>query len=232
MILLGVDGCRAGWIAASSGLPLGRPDFQLHRSFAGVLAAVAGDEAVVCVDIPIGLVRGRRLCDVEARELLGHPRASSVFTPPCRDALVGRTAEERRALNLRSTGRSLSAQALGILPKIAEVDRSMTATLQAVVREVHPEVVFAALSPSGQGLTSRKKSSQGREERLALLPPALAAATANSPRFAVREVAPDDYVDVLSALVAADRLARGVARRLPASGGERDERGLSMEIWF
>ena len=232
MTLLGVDGCRAGWVVARSENGLSRPRLELHPRFADLLATLAGEDAVLCVDIPIGLVPGRRRCDAEARTLLGHPRASSVFTPPSRPALLGKTAEEMRAQNVRATGRSLSAQALGILPKIAEVDSCMAPPLQQVVREVHPEVVFAMQSRGGRGLASPKKSAAGREERLSLLPPPLARAALAGLPFARREVAPDDCLDALAALLVADRVARGVARRLPARGEERDERGLLMAIWF
>ncbi len=108
----------------------------------------------------------------------------------------------------------------------------MTPALQRRVREVHPELVFASLSPAGRGLAAAKKTEQGRRERLALLPPALAAAApsrADRP-FLAAAIALDDYVDALAALVTAGRLARGEARRVPQDGVDRDARGLAMEI--
>lgn len=232
MTLLGVDGCRAGWIVAEATGVGARPRFHLFPTFAQLLRAFAAPDALACVDVPIGLCDAGRRCDREARALLGPARACSVFTPPSRSALAGATPEEARRLNLRATGRSLSAQTIGIVPKIREVDAAMTPALQLRVREVHPELVFASLSPAGRGLAASKKTEQGRRERLALLPPALAAAApsrAGCP-FPAAAVALDDYVDALAALVTAGRLARGEACRVPQEGVDRDARGLVMEI--
>jgi predicted RNase H-like nuclease len=230
--LLGIDGCRAGWIAAMASGPDEPPRFHLFRTFTEVVAALRGRGAIACVDVPIGLCDTGRRCDAEARALLGPARACSVFTPPSRSAVAGATAAEIRALNLRATGRSLSAQTLGIVPKIREVDAAVTPALQARVREVHPELVFASLAPGGRGLASSKRTKQGRRDRLALLPPALArAAPARGSRpFSASLVALDDYLDALAALVTAGRLARGEMRRVPAHGVDRDARGLAMEI--
>jgi predicted RNase H-like nuclease len=230
----GADGCPGGWIAAIAGGLDERPAFRLFRSFRELARALVELGAVAGIDMPIGLVDGARRCDAEARALLGRGRASSVFTPPSRRALRGRTAEEIRALNVAATGKSLSEQALNIAPRIREVDRAMTPALQARIREVHPEVVFASLSRDGRGLSSSKKTAEGRAERLALLPRALAAAApAREDRpFPAAEVALDDYVDALAVLLAAVRMSRGEERCLPAAGVERDRRGLVMEIVY
>ena len=108
--------------------------------------------------------------------------------------------------------------------EIREVDAAMTPALQRRMREVHPELVFASLSPAGRGLAASKKTEQGHRERVALLPAALAAAApsrAGRP-FPAAEVALDDYVDALAALVTAGRLARGEASGVPK--GQRGPR--------
>lgn len=163
--------------------------------------------------------------------MLGSPRASSVFTPPCRAALGGTTAEEIRSLNIRATGRSLSAQALGIIPKIREVDLELDPDLQAFVREVHPEVIFAMLRSTGAGVAAPKKSVEGRGARLALLPPNYSR-VALSATFRRSIAEPDDVVDALAALTVALRAADGQARSLPTGAKERDERGLLMEMVY
>lgn len=229
---LGVDGCRGGWIAAVAPNLGATPEFWLAPTFAALLRRADAGGRIICIDVPIGLSDRSRACDAEARRLLGPRRACSVFTPPSRAALAGRGAAERRALNVRATGRSLSEQALGILPKIREVDAAMTPALQARVKEVHPELVFAAAG--GGGLADGKRTGKGRAARLALLPRAFARAAPTRERrpWLAKEVALDDYVDALAALVAALRIARGAGRRLPAGRDERDERGLAMEIWY
>jgi predicted RNase H-like nuclease len=228
--ILGVDGCQAGWIAASAASLRDEPVFHLLETFAAVVRALRAPGSLAFVDVPIGLSDGPRACDGAARRLLG-ARACCVFTPPSRRALGGRSPDEIRRLNVAATGgRSLSSQALGIVPKIREVDALMTPRLQARLRETHPECTFAALSPTGTALAHPKRSARGREARLALLPPSFARAAAARP-FPRGAVAPDDYVDALAALTTALRFRAGKARRLPAQGVERDERGLAMEIW-
>ncbi|BDG05506.1 DUF429 domain-containing protein [Anaeromyxobacter oryzae] len=230
----GADGCRAGWIIATARGLDDAPTFRLFGDFDTLARAALADGGLLGVDMPIGLADGPRRCDREARALLGPGRASSVFTPPARAALAGRTAAEIRARNVAATGRSLSEQALNILPRIREVDAVMTPALQVRVREVHPEVVFASRSPGGRGLAAPKRTAAGRTARLALLPPAFARAapSGRGRPFPARDVALDDYVDALAVLVTAIRMARGEAGRLPAAGEERDARGLVMEIVY
>lgn len=151
--VLGVDGCRGGWIAArlddtSVGLSL-----AVFPSMTALLAAHEGAECIA-IDIPIGLTDGPRLCDVRAREFIG-ARRSSVFPAPCRAALGVRTYEEAATASLQATGKSLSRQAFAIIPKIREVDDAMSPKLQERVREVHPEVCFRALR--GRPLEYAKK---------------------------------------------------------------------------
>ncbi len=234
MRFLGIDGCRAGWLLAEAASVRARPSFRLVERFAEIARLARRGELVACVDMPIGLADAGRRCDAEARAILGRPRSSSVFTPPSRAALRGRTAQAIRRLNRRATGRSLSAQALGLLPKIREVDEVMTPRLQRSIHEAHPEVIFAGLHPSGRGLAGGKKTAAGRRHRLALLPPELAAAapTGRTRPFPAGDAALDDYVDALALLVAAVRLWRGRAGRLPRHGRDRDGRGLVMEILY
>lgn len=232
MTHLGVDGCPAGWIVAEARELRSTPVFWLATTFAEIAARAAQRGRITCVDVPIGLTAERRACDVEARRLLGPTRACSVFTPPCRAALAGRDRAAVRALNVGATQRSLSEQTLGILPKIREVDAAMTPALQRGLREVHPELVFAAAA--GGGLACGKRTEEGRAARLALLPRSFARAAPTRERrpCPASQVALDDYVDALAALVAALRIARGEGRRLPAGRAQRDERGLTMEIWY
>jgi len=232
MPVLGVDGCRGGWIAASAPSLAAEPTFHLFATFAALVDAVRAPGSLAFVDVPIGLADARRACDGEARRLLGHRRACCVFTPPSRRALAGRSPAEIRRLNIAATfGRNLSSQALGIVDKIRQVDALMTPALQARIRETHPECTFAALSPGRTGLPHGKKSTEGRRLRLALLPPPFARAAATRP-FPAGAVALDDYVDALAALSAALRFGAGEGACFPAGGEERDEKGLAMEIRF
>jgi predicted RNase H-like nuclease len=147
-MVVGVDGCRAGWIAVARGKD--GLEYQLHTTFDELLQSWPR-AAIIFVDIPIGLPSRTcpsRRCDTEARRVLGPGRASSVFSPPCREAARAADVDTARDINQSEVGRSLSAQAWGICPKIAEVDKllSRDPALARKVREVHPELLFWALN--------------------------------------------------------------------------------------
>jgi predicted RNase H-like nuclease len=106
-------------------------------------------QAVVVIDIPIGLPDSDpRECESEVRRLLRH-RASSVFNCPSRVCLAAIDSyEEASALSMAATGKKLSKQSFAILRKIAEVDQCLQEDvgLAARVWEVHPEACFSALA--------------------------------------------------------------------------------------
>lgn len=231
MILYGVDGCRAGWVAA---ITAGRDlEFVVFRTFTDVLAHAQGEPSIVVVDVPIGLPdAGPRGCDLAARELLG-PRRSSVFPPPCRPALAATSFADACARNRRASGKGVTRQLYGILAKIREVDDAMTPALQARVREAHPEVTFAVLSGRRTGLPHAKKTTAGASERLGLLraifPRGLDVAAIRA-RLGRSRALPDDVLDAAACSVTARRILEGRALVLPEGPGERDPRGLRMEI--
>src|SRR5213079_2258100 len=166
-----------------------------------------------------------------ARRFLGAPRASSVFPSPSRATLAARSYGDACARNRSATGRRVSRQLWGILPKIAEADRLVTPALQARVREAHPEVIFAVLAGRGRGLEHSKKTLAGEAERLAVLRRFVPRFDPGRVRRALgaRAVARDDIVDAVALLVTAGRIHAGTARVLPPAP-ERDRRGLRMEI--
>ena len=164
--VLGVDGCRAGWIGVHIAAS-GRVSWSLARRFDDLVERYE-DVGLVFVDIPIGLPSDatRRECDSAARRFLGFPRSSSVFPVPCRQALG---AKDPSRANCQVTGRKLSLQTLGILPRIAEVDAYLRARKgrRSIVRETHPEVCFRSLDP-GRTLPA-KSTPEGRGARIELL---------------------------------------------------------------
>lgn len=233
MNIVGVDGCRGGWLIASSDTTLSRVNLEVSRSLATLFQAVRGGDIVAVIDVPIGLPDdGPRACDIAARQLLGQVRASSVFPAPCRPALPAKTFEEACDLNEAASGRKLSHQAFGLLPKIREVDGLITPELQDHIREGHPEVSFAVLSERGAGLPHRKKDPEGEIERLNVLDKFLPPIDLESARTLIgRGLAQrDDLLDALACLVTASRVAKGTAITLPAGEVYRDGRGLRMEI--
>ena len=234
-LVAGVDGCRAGWIVVVADAQSARfrmSQIHLCSDFAAVLHLSPAPE-VMAIDIPIGLLNkrqpGGRLCDRQARQLLGR-RASSVFSPPMRSILHATHYDQVRA-------HGLSRQAFGILPKIRDVDSVITPALQTRVFEAHPECAFWVLS--GAPMQHNKKTPLGRLERLRALahasPPCLRhvrrAFTQALTAFPRAQVGADNLLDALVLVRTAARIAAGQACCLPPCP-PRDARGLRMEIWY
>jgi predicted RNase H-like nuclease len=220
-------------VVAASDSELSGLSFVVVDDLAPVMARAERSGAVIAIDIPIGLSdRAARACDLEARRLLGRPRASSVFPAPCRAALAAMTYRRACGLSRRALGVALSLECFNILPKIRQVDALMTPARQAFVREVHPELVFALLSGRGHGLVEPKRTAAGERVRLRLLrrvAPRFDPAVVRA-RLGLARVARDDVIDAVACLVAAQRIARGKALVLPDGVVARDARGLRMEI--
>ncbi|PSQ96197.1 MAG: DUF429 domain-containing protein, partial [Bacteroidetes bacterium SW_7_64_58] len=169
----GVDGFRDGWVVV-----LHQPTTDTTRccTVDGVDALFDLTEApaVLGVDMVIGLPDraepGGRACDRAARQLLGHPRGASVFSPPARAALGAETYEEalRRTRASGPDAPGLSKQTYYLLPKMRALAEHMTPTRQERVREVHPELAFYAMNGDAP-VADSKHTEAGRNARIELL---------------------------------------------------------------
>ena len=242
----GVDGCRAGWIAAFVRPQSGEVRLRVVPCFAEVITAPE-TPAIIAVDIPIGLPkqagRGGRTADNAVRSLLG-ARKSSVFSVPSRRAVFAEVgpfgdqqsrwvAHQRACAVARETSvppRSITIFAFGIFSKIREVDSVLRSdrALHGRVRETHPELAFWRLN-GARPLASAKKTEVGLALRRRLLIEAgLAPAIVSGapPKGAGR----DDLLDALACAAIAARIHRGLARPVP-DPPECDACGLPMAIW-
>ncbi len=228
----GVDGCRSGWFWI--GLD---PDGSARCGVAGTLAELvdrARDTDRIFVDIPIGLQANPRACDTLARQLLGRPRASSVFPPPARGALEHSCYAEASRRNRAVTGKGLTKQTFAIMPRIREVDDLLQCNGKArrIVREIHPEVCFRGFA--GQAMAFSKKKLEGYRERVAALgimrPDVAREVEDMAARYRCEGVARDDVVDAMAAAITAE--AHPSALRLLPELPERDARGLPMEMVY
>ena len=221
-VVLGVDGCRGGWIGAL--LVDDRVEFVVGGTITDLVAAVGVVPAVVGIDIPIGLPdAGSREADVAARRELPVGRKSSVFPTPVRAAVAAATWQEANRAHRDATGKGLSHQGFNLCRKIAEVDAWIRVVVGMPVLEVHPEVSFAAM---GADTVPSKRTAEGRRTRLA----ALAAAGLRLPdvsRTAAYDV--DDALDACAVAWTARRHARGESRSLPEVP-ERFADGLAAAI--
>jgi predicted RNase H-like nuclease len=222
----GVDGCRGGWVVVTVTLEGdGRSTVERLSDLGSVISRLDGGElAAVGIDIPIGLPeRGPRRCDVDARRMIG-PRRSSVFPAPVRGVLGATTYEDAVARCRARSGKAVSRQAFGILPKVDEVDRLVTPKRQRHLVEVHPEVSFTALA--GRPMAHNKRRPEGRAERLGALRAVFPAVDAIA-GARITGTSPDDILDAFVVAWSAWRWSAGSHIRL---GGDIDRRGLRMEI--
>lgn len=221
----GVDGCRAGWVAIRRD---GTGRFEAPLVVATLDDLPAADMTVI--DIPIGLPEGgRRICDLEARGMLGK-RRNSVFTGVRRPLLAMRSYEEANAWGKRD-GEGLTRQMWNILPKIREVDDWIAPVRNRTFREGHPELSFAAAA--GRPMAHYKKTSEGEAERLDALAGFVDPSTVRVwlGRARGSGAARDDIVDGLALCRTAARVALGCHRQIPADP-PKDSRGLPMEMVF
>lgn len=259
--IAGLDGCRAGWLmfSLSTGKQGIEPtEWQLLRSDSELRIALESHYRIF-VDMPIGLPNREsgRDCDRELRKALGRAFSSSVFSPPCREALKASDYITASMVNAAYTGKKLSIQSWNLFPKIRQLDGLLQEdpSLRERLFESHPEWLFMIAKdgelpgplmdidqsrgeeiasksegPSHGPLTAlkfKKKTSEGIEERLAMLSLHLEASHDNYQHaldlFTRAEVARDDIVDAMILAVMAaksvKRNAGGVMREQEQKAG-------------
>ena len=226
-LLLGLDGCRAGWVMVSWS---GEADATPHaRIIPDIRAALDTGAGHIAVDMPIGFPAGKaRSCETEARRYIG-PRRSSVFPVPCREAVMADDYRQACRINARVLGGKFSKQAFMLFPKMREVDAAITPALQSRVFEVHPEVAFCAMN-HGRPLPYAKKTQDGAALRRTLLKAGgFPLDSLQHPEWRASQVADDDVLDACACCWSARRIATGSHLAFPASP-EFDARGLRMQI--
>ena len=230
MQILGLDGCRAGWVSVILESESGKVRARLASDWSD-LDPEPDQAAMSAVDMPIGLAdAGPRGCDVAARRLLPRGRKSSVFPAPRRYMLDCASWSEAQAEGRRREGCGLSKQSWNILPKIRELDEALGPADQERIREAHPELIFHHLNDWGP--LPGKRSIEGRKARLGLLADSgLEGVDRLLDLFPRAQVQPDDVIDAAACALAARRMLRGEAVRLPERPLQ-DARGLKMEIWY
>lgn len=223
--VLGVDACRAGWVAiAWADEVTAYVDADIGAIAAQ--AAADGPVEVIGIDIPIGLADSSlRQADLLARKAAG-PRWASVFVTPVRGALGIDDYHEASALNGRLTGSGISRQAFNLRDKILQVDAWLPGA-PCPVLEVHPELSFAELA--GAALMDSKATYAGAVHRGRLLA-ATGIEVCGDLGLTGRQVGVDDVLDAAAVAWTAARFARGAARCLP-DPPQRFSDGVACAIW-
>lgn len=219
MRVLGVDACRAGWVAVE----------LVDGGFAAAhLAATLGElpsgVAAVGVDMPLGLVEsGWREADDLARRQVGTRRRNSVFSVPPGPVWAedDYAAANRRCRELVGAGMSRQAFALRVKLREAQAYR-----VDRPVYEVHPEVSFRAMA--GRELQHSKATWAGHVERRSLL--AGQGIVLHDELGEAGRAGPDDVLDAAAAAWSAHRMAAGRAASLPDPPQRAG--GLQIAIWY
>jgi predicted RNase H-like nuclease len=224
MSVVGVDGCKGGWIAIALDDNTHARGYLIERL--PRLLDVIPDAVAVGIDIPIGLPSaGWRRADAEARQLLG-ARRSSVFPAPPRQAITAPTHAEATAISKKVTGRGLSRQSFALAPKILETERWVAST-PIPVWEVHPEVSFTIMM--GRPAASPKSTWAGLQERQRAL--AHAGIDLDNIGPAGERAGADDVLDAAAAAWSAARLYRGGGISLPDPPETIPDSATPVAIW-
>lgn len=209
-IVLGVDGCKAGWIAIKH--TLGTADFEaVHFSDFESLVKNFDSNCVIAVDMPVALSNNAvRECDAKARRLLGK-RASTLFSAPAVELLNCKSYEEVNQLSKFKFNKGISKQAWNIVPKIREVVASYkkNTSSKCQIFESHPELSFQAMN-NGEVLLQSKKIEDGRLKRIQLIEDSFKVDLNNDflNKFKKKDVATDDILDSFACLWTACRIAK------------------------
>ena len=164
--------------------------------------------------MPVGLLPDRfRRTDALAKRLLGR-RHSTIFPVPPRPVVECGDKVEARRLCISLTGKSFSEQSWHLFGKILEVDRAV-ATGWAPY-EIGPELAFMGMA--GEIVAEAKRTSAGRQRRLALL---------NAEGIFLPSGPTDDVVDAAAVAWTTARVVVREATQLP----NPPEAGF-ISIWY
>lgn len=244
-MIVGVDGCKGGWIAVSQDGQGAIPDVAVHSDFKSLLANYPND-ATICVDMPIGLPEqgenGGRSAERAVRALL-KKRRSSVFAIPSRSAVYAAIPPFEKGTYVKAHARAcvvaretstppagFPIQAFGIFPKIREIDALLRTdpNLKQRVFESHPEFAFCILN----GLTEMQHNKtllQGEQERcLVLSNHGLSMQFLTTAKF--EKAKRDDFLDACVMMLIAKRILTNSAKPYP-NPPIQDAFGLPIAIW-
>jgi predicted RNase H-like nuclease len=220
MRVLGVDGCKGGWVGvvlADAAEPVAVVERSIDR-----LAGAAGPVDAIGIDMPIHLNEtSDRVCDSAARQLI-RPFTSRVFNAPVLGVLDCETYLDACDASFAALGKKISKQTWALVPKIREVELWRDSA-GCTVYEVHPEAAFAAMA--GRVVAARKRTSEGAQIRSALLE-----AQGLTPPARPVGVGLDDLLDACAAAWSTRRVARGDGRSLPDPPAI--VRGQPQAIWY
>lgn len=174
----GIDATRKGWMMVYT-CPANSDNLFIKYAFESnlskLLKKLLSHRGRIFIDMPVGLVSAKakfntyRECDKAAKRILGN-RRSSVFHPPCYEALQKDNYKDASEKNQIITGKKISLQSWYIGKKITELHQFLLnhESLKENIFEAHPELGFLYLNDY-QPLKYSKKKKDGIVERLQIL---------------------------------------------------------------
>ena len=238
-MFLGVDGCKAGWVAAFISNN-NKIEITVFKNITELWERFQRAN-LIFIDIPIGLVDAFskekvRNCDIEARKILGPKRGSSIFPAPSREATHALNYKDACEKNKLITGKEISIQTWNISKKIKEVENFLLKTKKTnyIIKESHPELCFYALSKSP--MVFSKKNINGIFERKNVLKKFIPNLDFTLKRclskYNKSQVNIDDLLDCL-VLAVSTKLAfsSGNISKIPKID-QRDSKGFLMQISY
>lgn len=231
---LGIDGCKFGWIAVEI-VDEVNFNFKLLKN---ITAIKEYENAQILIDMPIGLGDEliERNLDYEAKKLLSPSKKSSIFMPPCRDAVYAATYEQAKEINKKITEKSISIQAWNICNKIKEIDQFLInkSTKNLFLQEAHPEICFTILN-DGNSLSSKKSTPLGQTERLELLKRNFKNAEKIYSKIINstlrKDVKKDDILDAMALAICAFN-AKNQDALILKNKPLKDSKNLEMSLWL
>lgn len=165
MSIGGIDGCKKGWLLVKYS---NNYSFGVYQNISELIKDNE-DLKKILIDIPIGLSSKKleRTIEKKLRSELKN-KHSSVFNPPCREALYEKDYLTAKQKNIEIEGKSLSIQSYNISNKIKEIDEYLSLNPQIEIIESHPELCFKYLN-NGNVLLSKKSKYNGLQERKNIL---------------------------------------------------------------
>jgi predicted RNase H-like nuclease len=230
--VIGIDGCKYGWVSfqitTKSAIKI-----SLHNSINSLFPKLNNIERIF-IDVPIGLARNSaRICDIEAKNILGK-KGASLFQIPVREAVYADNYKSGCEINYEICGKKFSKQAWNILPKVIEVDQFLKKNKLFVSRlyESHPELCFYHLN-NNLSIFENKKTTEGQLKRITLIKNYLPGFEKELEKFLEitkrKDVAADDVIDAAVLAIAASNFNR--LRRVPKEP-VYDKFNLPMNIYY
>lgn len=169
---VGIDGCRAGWVAVNitdEGF-----EVELYKSIEEICSKYSDSDSIL-IDMPIGLPESMDEIrpDAEARRIIAG-RSSCIFNSPCRQAVYIEDYREASEINRQVLGKGLSKQSFAICSNIREIDELLVRVpeYRDKIKESHPEICFTMLHSTGpykEPIYESKHTEEGKYIRLKVL---------------------------------------------------------------